>query len=531
MLIVDDEVIIRRGIKTSIEWSSYGINIVGEAKNGKEALEKALALRPNIVLTDIRMPIMDGLEFSKKLKEALPDTKIVILSGYDDFEYAKQAIRLNIDEYVLKPFGCEELIRLILKLKNKIFEEQKSQETALRTQTILEENRLLLQSKLIHSLLRESYDDYTYIIEKAELIQLDLAGPMYQVLIIDIDDQYIIMEDLSTKEKEDFKNSVLNIALNVIQKYFKGTFCMNEFNYFVGIINTHTNGLIQILDVCKKIKDQIQNDLKITVTIGIGNAYPHIKNIATSYNEALTALRQKIYQGKNVIIHIKHVTTPIETKAISYLMAPEKELLNALQEANFTSIKRILSKMFFNLKSSFATEEQVKNYCTRIILLSINTLESMGINIRRELGKELNIYAQIKKYETIDDMQQWLEQLLLIFIQNIENYKSQKYKQIVHVAIDYIKEHYAENITLKTLSEIVYVTPNYLSKVFKEETGENLIEYLNKFRIKKSKELLKDVRYKTYEIAEKVGYSDYKSFSYNFKKYTGQSPRAFRKDI
>ena len=531
MLIVDDEIIVRRGIKTAIEWSSYGICIVGEAKNGKEALEKALELQPHIVVTDVRMPIMDGLEFARNLKEALPNTKIVILSGYDDFEYAKQAIRINVDEYVLKPFGSEELLNLILKLKNKILQEQHHHENALRTQSLIEENRLLLQSKLILSLLKESYDDYTYIQKKAELVQLDISGPMYQVIIIDIDDQYIIMEDLPAKDSEALKKSVLNIASSVIQKHFQCAFCISEFNYFVGLINTKNNATMHIIDVCQQIKEQIQQNLKITVTLCIGNAYAHIKDIPLSYSEALTALRQKIYQGKNAIIHIKQVNVTDQKTTVSSLITPEKDLLTALQKADYPQIQEIIAKMLENLAGNYATEAQIKNYCARILLLSTNALEVMGINIRRDMGSELNVYAHLKNYETVDDISHWMEHLFFKFIESIDHYKNQKYKQIVHVAIEYISEHYTENITLKTLSEVVYVTPNYLSKVFKEETGQNFIEWLNNFRIEKAKELLKDVRYKTYEIAEKVGYSDYKHFSYNFKRYTGKSPRSYRKDI
>lgn len=527
LLVADDEAVIRKGIQTSIEWSLYGITIVGEAKNGRQALEKSLDLQPDIIITDIRMPIMDGLTFAKQIKEKLPHAKIVILSGYDDFDYAKQAIHIGVDDYLLKPFGADELISLVCKLKGQIVDEREKKEKAIRISSIMDENMQLFQSKIIQLLLKEAYDDYTYIFEKARLARLGLDYRLFRVIVFNIDDQYLMMENLPHKEIDFIKNAALNIASEILGEYGNGTFCIIDPDYFVGLVGTEEDTSLDILKICKEIKDAIQKYLKITVTVGIGNSYGNIKGIPASYQEALCALRHKVYTGKNSVIHIKDVSAPTEEIHVPHPADEERQLLDALKTIDEDRIKDILSATFRNFKKNLIPEEEVKNYCVKLTTMLFNTIEEMGVNLTDLFGKKVNLYAEIKKYETIDDMEQFLSGLLNLLFQNLNIYKAQKYKQVVNIAIEYITRHYSENITLKSLSEIAFVTPNYLSKVFKEETGENYVEWLNRFRIEKAKELLKSGSYKTYEIAEKVGYSDYKYFSYNFKKYAGESARQY----
>ncbi len=526
LLIVDDEAVIRKGLQTSIDWDLYGIRIVGEAKNGQEALEKALALQPEIILTDIRMPIMDGLAFAKAAHEKLPSAKIIILSGYDDFDYAQQALRLGAADYLLKPFGAEELLDLILQLKEKICAEQQQLEQALHTQNIVQKNRSFLQAELIQALLEAAYADRAHIFEKARLIDLNLSGPFYQVFVFNIDDQEIILANLPHKEADFIKSSLLNIASEVLQQYWNGTFCTSEPDYFVGLVNLNDGSGLPLLEVCREIKGTVYKYLKLTITIGIGACCSGIERIPDSYQGALRALRQKVYQGKNTVIHIKDVPPASPLITFANPAHEEKELLKALKTPDEKRITELLAAAFTAFKQKQAPLEEVKNYCIKLAYLSIYTLEAMGIQIER-LDAEINLYIQVKKYETMADLEQWLNEFLQKLIQNLSTYQVQKYKQIIKNAIDYIQEHYHESITLKTLADLVYVSPNYLSRIFKEETGENFVEWLNKFRIEKAKELLKDYRIKTYEIAERVGYSDYKYFSYNFKKYTGKSTRQY----
>jgi two-component system response regulator YesN len=527
-MIVDDEPFIRKGIITSIDWQAYDIEVVGEASNGKEALTKALELKPHIVLTDIRMPIMDGLEFSKLLKEQLPGTRVVILSGYDDFAYAREAVRLGARDYLLKPAGAQELISLVLKLKEEIVKEQERKSKEITKNIAFNANFQLIKSNFMNSILKGEYNNYNTIIQKATTLELDLSGPEYQIVVIDIDDYVLITEDLPARDKEAMKFAVLNISEEIFKAKASALVFYSEFDYLIGLININNHNKLWTIEACKEIQYHAANHLDLSLTIGLGNAYKSLTKISESYKEALIAMRNKAFRGKGSIIHINTVNSNASSMPLLYPTEEEKELLTQLKSLNTSKLDEIIDKIFSRFINSPAGYNEIKNICIRLIIMSISTLEEMGINVEKSLSNNFYPHIEIEKYEFIEDLKSWLKNLFDKFIFLIQDNKTQKYKNIVSVAIQYIEQYYHENIALADIAKVTYVTPNYFSRVFKEETGENFTEWLNQFRIEKAKLLLRDVKAKTYEIAEKVGYNDYKYFFYNFKKYAGCSPKEYR---
>lgn len=528
VMIVDDEPTIRQGIIASIDWSQYEIEIVGEASNGKEALERAPDLDPQIIITDIRMPVMDGLELTRELKKMLSETKIVILSGYDDFGYAKQALRLGVCEYLLKPVGAEELIALLLKLKNDIQVETAQKIQAESARKLLSENLLLLQSEFIQATLKGTFNDPDLVLPKAAQLNIDFTGPFYQVVIIDIDDYLLQTEDMTEKEQAAMKSAVLNTAQTVLASKGRGLFCLSEFDYLIGLINGTQGEMDIILELYRTIQAEIKQSLKLTVTFGIGRAYGKLTEIPCSYRESIVCLRKKIFKGKEQMIVFEPEWLQLTTRPLIYPTADEKELLGQLKLMEGQQVTAIIEKIFNHLLVAIAGPEDLKSFCVKFIIIAMNSLEELGVDLEKHLGKNFEPYKEIDKYETLEDIKIWLNNLLQFFIQIIKETKNEKYKGIVKLAIQFIQEHYHEDINLADITSTVFVTPNYLSRVFKEQTGESLIDWLNRFRIEKAKTLLLDFQIKIYEIAEKVGYNDYKYFSHIFKKYTGMTPKEYR---
>jgi len=527
VMIIDDEPTIRKGIISSIDWSQYEIEIVGEASNGKEALEIVPGLGPQIIITDIRMPMMDGLELTHELKKLLPETKIVILSGYDDFSYAKQALRLGVCEYLLKPVGAEELITLLLKLKNDIQVETAKKIQAETTQTLLNENLLLLQSEFIQTMMKGALNDSDLILQKAAQLNIDFTGPFYQVVIVDIDDYLLQTEGLPEKEQAAIKQMVLNAAQKVLCSKGTGLF-FSEFDYLIGLIHGTKSEMDATMEVYRAIQTEIKQNLKLTVTIGVGRSYGNLKEIPCSYQEAAICLRKKIFTGKGKIIIFEPEWLQPTTRPLIYPTTDEKELLNQLKLMESQQVTTIIEKIFTNLSATLASPEALRNICVKFIIIVMNSLEELGVDFEKHLGKNFEPYKEIDKYETIEDIKEWFNNLMQSFIKIIKETKNEKYKGIVKVAIQFIQEQYSEDINLTDISNTVFVTPNYLSRVFKEQTGESLINWLNRFRTEKAKTLLHDLEIKVYEIAEKVGYNDYKYFSHIFKKYTGMTPKEYR---
>ncbi len=529
LLLVDDEPIIRKGIKTSIDWSKYDIEISGEASNGKDALEKALVMLPEIVITDIRMPIMDGLSLSESLKKMLPDTKIIILSGYEDFSYAKKALSLGVTEYLLKPVGAEELISLIVKVKNDITSGRVKKNLLMKKNIILNENYLQIKSNLVNKLLKNEFTSADYVFEQAEMMNLDLTGPEFLVFVISMDDFLIITEGMPDKEKELMKFSVINISEELLSSFFSGLVCYSEFDHLIGVINGKNLDDIIVNDFFREIQQCINKYLKLSISIGIGSMSASILDISRSYSEALAALKNKIFLGKGLILQHKSVKAAnVSEETVLYPFSEEKEILNYLKALNTEGIAITLNNIFNRFDQNSATPENIKNICCRLVVIAVNCIEEMGINFQNSFGTHFNPYMEIEKLEILDDLYNWLIAFFNRSILLIQENKTLKFKSIIKFALHYIEQNYNRDISLNEIANMVYVTPNYLSRIFKEEMNVNFVDWLNKLRIEKAKALLLETTFKTYEVADKVGYRDYKYFSYIFKKITGNTPKEFK---
>lgn len=527
VLIVDDELLIRKGILTSIDWSSLGVEIY-DANNGKEALDKAIALEPHIVVTDIRMPVMDGLELCSKLREQLPKIEIVVLSGYDDFSYAQNAIKYNVSDYLLKPIGAPELIRIINNLKQKIYFEEKITQKNNQNARIVQENIDLIKTRLFNSLLDSENIDDDFIFEMAESIGVSFDGPKYRILIIDIDNYYFVTEDMDNHQINEFRRKIITAARKVV--YPTGDILNSESDYFICFLNICKENIVT--DLISNIKDTLKLEEEVSTTICIGNTCDSIKDLSKSYEEARIALKQKIHFGKNSIIFYKDSFSNTQLRPLLYPSDEERLLLDNIRLAQKDGTENSIRKIFEHFKDSNASYRIIQTVAMRVLTMVINLVEDMGIPINNIPFHIYNFYEEIKKYETLEDIMLWVEDNIYIIIDLIIESKSKKYNLIISSAINYIEENYNKPITLKDIASVVYVTPNYFCNIFKKETNENFTEWLNKYRIKKAKQLFRESPYlKTYEIADMVGFNEYKYFSYVFKKYTGCNSRAYRNSI
>ncbi|MBD2864922.1 response regulator transcription factor [Paenibacillus oceani] len=529
LMIVDDESIIRKGIRTSIDWWKLDVDIVGEARNGKEALELCEQLKPDIVVTDIRMPHMDGLELARQLKERVPQTKIVIISGYDDFDYARQALKIGVNEYLMKPVGATELEALITKISEEIARERKKIEEEQSNLELIRENFPFIQRKWVNRLLKGANTDAAVLFEQAGQLNISLEGPEYAALVVDVDDFRLITEHASDRDKELTLYAIANITEEVLSSVFACTVCQSDFDYINLFVNANMKNKHRLIECCEEIQRCVARYMKLSVTIGAGAYVRELKDLHKSSAQAVFAMQSKVYRGKGQIIVYGETETGDESKR--KLLPPsenDKELLQNLSVMDQTKIDALLDERFLQFAHSHVPYEHIKALCLKWVILAMAHLEQMGVNLGESQLAALNPYEEIEKYETTEDIRRWLGDLFAAFIESIAAYKNVRFKHIVTAAIKYIQEHYAEDIRLEDVSSQVFVTPNYFSRVFKEETGQHFTEWLNTYRVDKAKVLLKDVGTKIYEVAERVGYNDYKYFTHVFKKYTGFTPKEYR---
>jgi two-component system response regulator YesN len=527
ILLIDDEVMIRTGIRTSIDWESFGMTIIGEASNGEEGLEKALELDPDIIILDVKMPVMDGLKFTKIMKEKNPDIRIIIISGYNEFKYAKEALHLGVNEYLLKPVGAEELIEILQKQCEELEKERAAVNKERVLKHIFEENLFLVQSRFINSIIQREYTEETSIIEKAKELQMDFSGMAYQVIIIDIDDFYLITENLSEKEKNQLKQSIKNIAEEVLKPLTNSAVHFSEFDYLISVVNVKNTSDNRMYDLYQEIRECVKKYQNLTLTIGVSNTFTGISHIPDGYNEAVLALRSKVFKGKDRIIDVNKLDKAQKATPIIYPSADEKEIINYLKIMEIDKLNRGIEKICSDLNEMEIDDEKIKEICLRLIAVSTSYLDEIGVDYRTLGQKNFNPYREIEKYETLSDIEGWLKATFRNFIEVMQNSKNEKFKGIVKIAIQYIDDNYMEDIDVLRMAAVTYVTPNYFSRVFKKETGRSFTEWLNMVRVDKARIYLKDPKWRVYEIAEKVGYKDYKSFTFNFKKYAACTPKEY----
>ncbi len=531
ILIVDDEAIIRKGIITSIDWESMGMTVVGEAANGREGFEKALLLQPDIVITDVRMPVVDGLELTKLLRENMPDVRVVIISGYDEFKYAREALRMGVNEYLLKPIGADELIKIMRKQCDEIIKKNNEISQDIRIKTIFRENLIYMQTRFITSILKGDGGTISDIIDKSQELNVDLSGKEFQLIIIDIDDFFLITENKISSEKELLINKIKNCAEEILNPSTKSIVCVSDSDYLFSIINVKDSNRYDLFNLYKEIRYTVKKQYGITLTIGVSKIYKAISELPMAYDEVLCILKNKVFVGKDRIITIDDVEKVGTVSQGIYPSSDEKEVIGYLKTMDIDKLFMVLERMYSNFIVTKADYSEVKNTCLRVIAIAESQLDELGVDFRNYGERHFGGYAEIEKYETIEDIKLWMKNIFQGYIEAMQKGKNEKFKGIVKVAMQYMNDHYAENIGVEDIAAITYVSPNYFSRVFKKETGKSFTEWLNTVRLDKAKVILKDIKFRVYEVAEKVGYNDYKIFANNFKKYVGCTPKEYRENL
>lgn len=526
-MIVDDESLVRKGIATSINWEKYGIEVVAEAGNGKQALEKLQNQLVDLVLTDIRMPVMSGIELTRHIREHYPDIAVVLLSAYEDFTYAQSAMKLGIRNYLLKPASADELISVISEIKEQKEEEQRKKRREIGEKQFFNENLPHIKKSFMQNLLSKRLS-LSEISDMLKILKIELPGPKFVVLSIDIDNFLLITKDLPKNEIEMYKYAVYNIAEETILSFTPGFVCYSDLDKLTALVCV--NPKVSIFEVCKEIQWNIQKYIKLSVSIGIGLPKESLLNINESYMEANQALMDKAFYGKGNIYLYKRKEYFNTRKIVEYnnLIAEEKVLVRYFKLNNSIELRKKLSDYLSSLISQKIDSKTFKNTCVRLLHLFINQLEEIGIPFEEVFDPSFVPHIEIERFEVMKDLQQWMIETVDNMIKRMETDQQKSSKKIVSEAIAFIEAHYNQDISLSEVAAHVKVTPPYLSKLFKEELNITFVKWLNQYRIEKAKELLRKTKLKTYEVAGKVGFFDYKYFSNVFKKYTGVSPREFR---
>ena len=523
LLLVEDEEAIKEKLMKNVPWADYGFEPVLGASNGLEALDLIEKHPIKIMVTDVQMPKMNGIELIKEVKKRGYQMKIIVISGFAEFEYAQESIKLNVSDYLLKPFASKRLLEVVLRFKNELEKEeaQKSEMNILREQ--LKKNKTALVDKLLLDLVNGNTT--SKIEDQLDFLGIkDICNHDFQVVVIEIPDSQL--QNMTEEEKYlvnlQFCQQLKRLTDAIIYRHF--------------IINHHRNQLVMIIidpdqDLplrLEEIINQIHLVLELAVACGVGRQYHDLADLAISYREACSALQYRYLYGLNQVFSINDLNPDTQ----SY-----HKLLNSLQRNSIfdnlkigagSVIEEDLKKIISEIRSAGMSPELARMVASNLILLTYTTLNELGYNSGEIFGTNDSTLANLNRVESLDE----LEQLLTSFFDRINNHIQKKRASLNYQLIEEIRlgldENFAEDITLSAMANRYNISPSYLSLLFTEKTGKNFIDYLTERRIKKAKELLKHTDLKIYEVSNAVGYKDSFYFSNCFKKITGVSPSEYR---
>ncbi len=533
LVIVDDEPSVVNGLGTYFDWTAYGIELVGTADDGDKGLALIKEVGPDIVLTDVKMPSMDGIAMSTEIRRILPDAKIIFISGFDNAEYLKSALKVHAVDYIFKPISRKELHTVITRVLTSLQEETKAKELVNEMQVKLTESLPLLRERFLLSVISDSFKEEK-VRERIRFLNLPLLdAEAYIVMVVVIDDLSQVMDSRSERDKQLLSYAALNIIQELMDKTKRGVVFEKVAGEYVGILmqgpemEGEEDGL---LILAAAVRDNLSRWLKLSVTIGVGEYVNKLSELPLSYKQAREAASQKWYLGKNQILTVDSLQS-VENK--HYRLAETAEqVLAAIKSGDNAGLGRELDEIFDSMSRSRKEGFRYgRNISQQLILLSTRVLLELNALNGDWEAKETEAWEMVLRQETIQDLKKHVSSYLDEVCSCVREKRSGRTGSVIDRIQRLIHERYAENLTIVEIAEGVFLSPTYVSLLFKQETGETLFEYLTKVRIEKAKELLRDPRNKFYEVCHAVGYADPSHFSKLFMIMTGFTPSAYRDQL
>jgi Response regulator containing CheY-like receiver domain and AraC-type DNA-binding domain len=532
LVIVDDEPAVRQGLSTVFDWETYGIQLAGQADDGDTGLELIEQVKPDIVLTDIMMPTMDGIRMAQEIRQRFPETKIVFISGHNDADFLKSALQVHAVDYIFKPVKRSELQKVIEKVTAGLRAEEQERRIVQDMQVKLTQSMPLLREKFLLSLLRDGATATGNLQERLEFLSLMLPAEWpYIVLVVTIDDSAEVLAGRSERDKQLLSYSILNVMQELIDSRMKGYAFENRTGEYTGLLMLDEQEEVQeeqLYALAEAVQDNLRRWLKLSVTIGVGGIVRSITSLSASYKQAREAADRKWYLGKNKIITADSLE--MSGEALSRFDAGQSEkLISALKAGDRSGVEAGLDDIFHPLATNRKDGFKYGRYMSlQLILLSERVLLDLNLLTKEWNEKEDEVLDRLLKLETMAELIRLVTSYLSDVCAWVEEKRSGRVSHVIEAIQQFVGDHYAENLTLAEISGHVYLSQTYVSLLFKQETGETIYDYLIKVRIEKAKQLLCDPRMKFYEICEAVGYTDPSYFSKLFKRMTGLTPSTYR---
>jgi two-component system, response regulator YesN len=536
LMIIDDEFYFREALKVSIPWEELGFYICGEAKNGKDALEKVGLLNPDIMIVDINMPIIDGLEFIQNVKEKGINSKFIILTGHSEFNYAKQAVQLGVNNYILKPVNEEELKNSLFEIKKIIDKEAniKIEVDSLKQQ--VKDSLPLLKDKFLNELIQGSLIQNEYeTIKKMEYLNINIHSEYFKAVTIELDSEESRV--WNNEEKQLWKYAVSNISSEILEERFVFDMCFDSDDricIIIGINMTENNFVFNSLleNRLELIRASVYKHLSFTITIGVGSEKNGLFEISASYKESIVALKNKLTVGKNRIILYCSVADSV-IKGTIFTGEHRSQFLMNMRTANEKEVQNLINKIFIRIREENIHHQILFVVCIEMVAVCLESVVEMGLCFEDVLpNSQFNIIEEIQSKKSIDEMENWIEEIFKNTLETIKRNKSSKASKLIEEVKKYIKDNYqSDELSVEEIARNLFVNYAHLCFIFKRDAGVTINEYLTELRIKKAKELFDCGNTLVLDVASRVGYADANYFGKCFKKYYGLAPSKYIENI
>ncbi|WP_256716072.1 response regulator [Paenibacillus odorifer] len=520
---VDDIPAVVRGLSQRIPWEEHGIVIAATAADGEEGLEQIRKHRPDIVLTDIRMPFKDGLEMMRSIQAEQPGIKLIFLTGYSDFTYAQEAVKLGAFDLIVKPYTKVQVLESVLKAKEVLERERSQAEQMMGMEQKLRESLPYLRQEYMRLLIRYGTRQQ-HLSQQWDFYNIEMNNYNFCVMVAEVDFFVERTSELTVSEVELIRFAVQNILENTISEYTRGIVFRENVNQFVIVMNPLAEPNMEQL--AEKCRENVHRYTYQTVSIGLGGEVEEVGQLSASYAQALSALANTFLNGGNSVY--TYVEDAVVNAALPrYSYDKEKELLYCLRSANLPKAEEQLDHIWHDWITAPATPNPsiVKTLCLELAH-SIHRIFSEKAT-DSEVKTLENKLADMSSAVSFEDLSRQIREFCRLGSTYLQQRQCSDARMLVDRAITHINGNLQRNLSVADCAREVHLSPSYFSNLFKKETGMTLAQYIIGRRMDKAKELVLE-GIQVQDIAISLGYEDRPYFTEQFKKYTGMTPTDFR---
>lgn len=524
VVLADDEPIILKGLRKLIPWNQYGMEIVGQAFDGRQLLEVIEHLKPDIVISDISMPHLSGIEMIKEVHRKAITVKIIFISAYQEFSYAKDALAYGAVEYLVKPLEKQEMEQALQKAVELIRREGELEESHSK---LIQLERKSKESEIREWLLQLTDGTLPKGTEAYHTISKQFEGPCYTLVIVEV--EWSTSGKWHEHEKKLVEFAIENILTELIQSYGKGYVLMKHAMH-VCIINHEK--MRNTLHIAKEIQSSIAKYLKLQVSIGLSQAFDHLESLSVAYEQATDALQNTFFMDEDrmALFTENKMTKPAQNE--DELNALRMKVIDALLAQTLNDAKSSMKTLMEHIgHATKGSRSLAISTCFTSMYAIIQDIRNIGVQLSGESFELDKLQGNLEQYRSFSDLTTGVIRLIEELYHQINKQSGNKEKLLISRVKNYIDENFAKEITLETASAIAYMNPYYFSSFFKKHTGQNFKQYVTEIRVRHALHLLATTDLMIYEIAERCGYNNARHFSDMFKKKIGMLPQEYRQSL